>query len=232
MRRFIQLFIKSFLVGIGTVIPGVSGGTVAVAVGEFEQLLRSLNNVFSAPRKNLPYLAVFCSGAALGCICAVYPMKAFSDAYPTPARICFFTVSLICTALFVYKSIGIAIKPVPAMCGIITASLFIIARLCGTISAEITSPFAIFAVGIILAVALVLPAVSFSYTLLFFGLYERSLSMLTAPDLGFILPLAAGIIAGTLAFSKLLEKLIDRDRRATYSYVLGFVLASCADIFL
>ena len=56
--------------------------------------------------------------------------------------------------------------------------------------------------------------------------------MISAPETGFILPLAAGIIAGTLAFSKLLEGLISRDRRGTYSYVLGFVLASCADIFL
>lgn len=232
MKRFIDLFIKSILIGIGTVIPGVSGGTVAVAAGEFESILRAVNNLFSAPKESFGYLCVFIPGAALGCVCAVYPARAFIAAAPSAANICFFAVSLLCTALFVYKSIGLAVKPLLLIAGIATASLFLAARyLCG-ISAEITSPILIFAVGVVLAAALVLPAVSFSYTLLFFGLYEKSLSMISAPETGFILPLAAGIIAGTFAFSKLLEGLISRDRRGTYSYVLGFVLASCADIFL
>ncbi len=49
--RFIQLFMKSFHVGIVTVIMCVARGIVDGAADEFEQLLRSLKNVFSAPRK-------------------------------------------------------------------------------------------------------------------------------------------------------------------------------------
>ena len=128
MKRFIYLFIKSILIGIGTVIPGVSGGTVAVAAGEFESILRAVNNLFSAPKESFGYLCVFIPGAALGCLCAVYPARAFIAAAPSAANICFFAVSLLCTALFVYKSIGLAVKPLLLLAGIATASLFLAAK--------------------------------------------------------------------------------------------------------
>ena len=86
-------------------------------------------------------------------------------------------------------------------------------------------------VGLVAAVALVLPGISFSYLLLLLGLYDPTIQAINALDLGFLLPLAAGVLAGILLTTKVLERLMTRHPRPTYLVILGFVLASVPAVF-
>ena len=62
------LFLKSFIVGIGKIIPGVSGALLAINFGIYEKLLDSITNFFDDWKNNIKFLLIFCFGIILSII--------------------------------------------------------------------------------------------------------------------------------------------------------------------
>lgn len=65
---FLSLFIKGIFIGIGAILPGVSGGALAVIFGIYEKILSSISNFFENPRKNFIFLLTVGAGASLGVV--------------------------------------------------------------------------------------------------------------------------------------------------------------------
>jgi len=89
----------------------------------------------------------------------------------------------------------------------------------------------LFVAGLILAVALVLPGISVSYTMLIFGIYERTLKAVSDLDVAFLFPLAFGLAIGVLATAVGIGKSLESNARETYLIIGGFVLASVFELF-
>ena len=68
MFRFINLFIKGIFVGIANIIPGVSGGTIAVVLGIFDEMISAVNTIFKNFKKNMTFLIPLFAGAGAGII--------------------------------------------------------------------------------------------------------------------------------------------------------------------
>ena len=63
MFRFINLFIKGIFVGIANIIPGVSGGTIAVVLGIFDEMISAVNTIFKNFKKKYDFFnSVVCGG--------------------------------------------------------------------------------------------------------------------------------------------------------------------------
>lgn len=68
MNNFLNLFLKGIFIGIANIIPGVSGGTIAVVLRVFDQLIDAINNFFKTPKKHFKFILFLGLGAAFGII--------------------------------------------------------------------------------------------------------------------------------------------------------------------
>ena len=68
MFKAINLFIKGIFVGIANIIPGVSGGTIAVVLGIFDEMISAVNNIFKNFRKYAGFLIPLFLGAGAGIV--------------------------------------------------------------------------------------------------------------------------------------------------------------------
>ena len=222
-------FLKGTLIGIGVLIPGLSGGTVAVFTRSFEQIIESVANIKKHFMYSVFTLSPLLAGALFSILLLVSPMQYFCDQFPEISKYTFIIISIISVIVFCVSSLQI--KPTTGkvfsfILGILIAALIDILTVMINIEHSFKNPFLIMIIGIPLAFALILPGISFSYMLLFFGLYDRTLAAIESKDILFLLFLFIGIIIGSYIFTKLMHKAISRFKQETYSLVLGFLLYS------
>ncbi len=235
LKIALKNFFKGYIIGVGALIPGVSGGTTAILVGIFEDCLEAVANLFIHIRKSLKILIPIIIGVCIGAYTFSIPIGMFRQQLPTVSKIVFCTISLLSTLYFI-KANNIDIKNKKSYFFIILGALIalIIAALLFFKKINISnhSNLSIFLCSFPLSLALVLPAISFSYMLLFFNIYDIFIESVKQLDISILLPLFGGLILGSFIFSKILYKLITFRKNETYSFVLGFVLCSFADVLL
>lgn len=229
------LFFKGMLIGSGAVIPGLSGGTMAVVTNTFEGIVESVANLFNHIKRSLYILVPIALGAIISMIFLSLPLNYFSVEFPLLSKITFLQISLFSIFFFAKSSIEIKItigKALSFISGILIS--FLISYMTEYIYIfDIESkPIFLILIGFPLAIALVLPGISFSYMLLFFGIYEKTLSAIHTLDLYYLIFLFIGVAFGTFVCSKLLLKLIENHKQETYSFVLGFVVNSMIDMLI
>ena len=76
-----KLFIKSFIIGIAKIIPGVSGAMLAVSFSIYDKLINSITNFFDDKKNNLKFLFVFGSGVLMAISLFSNVVKYFIDNY-------------------------------------------------------------------------------------------------------------------------------------------------------
>ena len=89
MKDKIILAIKGFVFGIANVIPGVSGGTMALTMGIYEDLIYSISHFFEKPKKSILFLLPFFIGAALSILLMSKLIGFCLDEFPFPTMIFF-----------------------------------------------------------------------------------------------------------------------------------------------
>ncbi len=225
-------YLKGIIIGFGTLIPGVSGGTAAILLGVFKNLLESVSNVFKDFKKSVSFICPVFLGVATGVFLLSPKLNLFCIVYPQTSKYLFCFLSLLSTFLFVKKILFGNFKRrhfAYIFSGITVAILFSICI--STNKLVVTeNTISLIIIGILLSIALILPAISFSYMLLFFGIYQTTLSAIENYNFQFIVPLSFGVILGSYIFSKVLNKMLDNHPIETYSFVLGFVITSIIDI--
>lgn len=232
--KHIKNFFKGIVLGIATIIPGVSGGTMAIILKIYNNLIDSINNFFKDFKNNIIFLGVI----ALGGICGflgfkniiVYGLDNFK-----PITIYLF-LGIICGGLpILLKSSKIEkVKSFDVILFLIGVITIILTAFCkGTIvnlasnDGFINMIFMLIA-GIFTAIALILPGVSGSFFLLTIGLYEFTMNALKFENFNFsyIIPFAIGTFIGVLITAKIIGKLMKKHERSTFIVILGFVIGS------
>ncbi len=230
---FFKRFFKGFLIGFGAIIPGLSGGTVAVIVNIFEEIIESVANIRIHFKKSI----IILTPVALGALTSIYlisaPIKLFCEYLPHISKYLFCFITAVSIFFFAKNSIEFSVKKSKIL-------YFIFGIICSFMISVLTKNFQmsdlsqnviiVFILGLPLSFALVLPGISFSYMMLFFDLYDKALYSIKEIALSFLLPLFSGIVLGAFVFSKLLLRLIEKNKQETYSFVLGFVINSLFEI--
>lgn len=233
MIKYFILLIKGIFIGTSVMIPGLSGGTVAIILGVYEQILESTAEYFRNVKKNTFILLTIISGAVLGAFLIAKPLEICSKAFPLTSKTIFCFIALLSLFFFLRRSLNGIFKlheTIYVLLGMLPA--FLVSLTLQSTHLSIENRIFLFPVGVLLATALVLPAISFSYMLLFFGIYEDCLNALNSLDFSFIIILGAGVIAGILLCAKVFLYFIRRTPRATYLIIAGFVLYSVFDIII
>ena len=234
-KIYFILFLKGILIGAGAIVPGISGGTVAVLTNTFELIIESVANLFTRFKSSFLTLFPIVAGAVFSIILVSKPLNFFGAEFPLASKFTYLSISLFSTFLFARSCINFdfkASKLLAIIFGILLSFLISFMTTQTSLFISNENPLYLIFIGFPLAISLVLPGISFSYMLLFFGLYERTLSAINSFDLLYLILLFFSVAVGTVIFSKCLLKLIENHKQETYSFVLGFVVNSMIDMLL
>ena len=241
MKKQLIIFLKGCVFGIANIIPGVSGGTIALTMGIYEDLIKSISNIRKKFKKSMSLLVPFGLGAAFSILLLSKVIKFALEKYQTPT-ILFFLGLIIGGIPLITKNIkGKRIKPSYPIIFLITFGLVLLLYLSGgtttNVSLNVLTPLTIvilFIVGIITACTMVIPGISGSMVLMLIGFYEPLINVaasLTSIDklthnLVIVIAVAMGVVVGMVLIAKLLEYLFDKHKTGTYFGIIGFLLAS------
>lgn len=249
MKEQIKLVLKGFIIGVANIIPGVSGGTLAITLGIYEKLIGIISHFFKNVKENIKFLLPIGIGAVLS-ILILSKVIAFSlENYPFPTTLLF--IGLILGGLPMLFS---KIKKGPKkgrlsnlLIFLITFSIVTIFGFMNTGNAmvnlfkvNIVGYILLFLVGMIAAATMVIPGISGSFMLMLLGYYKPIVN--TISDLAsfknildnflILLPFGIGVLVGIVLIAKLIELLLEKFPIKTYYGIIGFVIASIITIFL
>lgn len=234
----IKNIIYGVIIGASMLLPGVSGGTMAIMLGVYDRLISSVSGIFKDFKRNSLFLLQVAGGAVFGMLLFSKAALFIVETFPFPAHF-FFIGAVTGTVPVLFKKTkaenGFGIRD--AICIAIGFGLLFLLTLVpsGLFDVQGNIGFPEFMLllfgGFCISIALVLPGISASYTLLLLGIYDRFLKSLSDLDVMFLFPMGLGLVLGTFLVSKTLEKAMTRFTRQTYMIIAGFVLASVLELF-
>ena len=245
-RSVLRDFLAGVCIGIGVIIPGFSGGSVAAILGVYEKMIGAIASVFKEMKKSILTLLPIGLGIAVGAALLLYPIGYMLARYPLP------TVSLF---------VGLAIGGIPSLTSKVKgkpdANNIIALSVPLTVTAMISfipggsevillnlgfwGFVLLFIVGMIGSTALVIPGISGSMLLLILGYYNPLVSLLTDNLLKFkdvldcILILGvfgAGVALGFYLISLVMKKLLSSYPRGSYFAIIGFIIGSVPTVYV
>lgn len=229
--------IKGAIIGGTMLVPGVSGGTMAMTLGIYNDLISSISNIRQWKRRDLIFLTLFILGAAVGMLILANPILTLIERFPKPTIFFFLgavagAIPMIWRHSQVTKVAAKHIVYIIFGAAIMVALSYIPTELIHTNSTNGILWFLLLMLaGFISAVAFILPGISFSYFLLLLGLYDSTMQAISELDIPFLLPLVIGLAIGILIATKLLDKAMKIYPHATYLIILGFVIGSLIEAF-
>lgn len=235
MKNTLFTIIKGLWVGGTLTVPGVSGGSMAMILGIYDRLIKSVNAFIKKDgdrKAALPFLLWFTLGGACGFVLFSSLVSFLLERFPL--FIClFFVGAVIGGEPMVLKQAKIdrfrIIDAIMILAGAATVMLI------SSIPSEIFSVDGIGGIGgfalkilcgLILAFGFVLPGISFSQMLYVFGIYGEIVQRVSTLDILPLIPFGIGGIIGIFATSLAVEKLMERFPRRVYTAIFGFLLGS------
>ncbi|MCE2708477.1 MAG: DUF368 domain-containing protein [Algoriphagus sp.] len=235
-------YLKGIAMGAADIVPGVSGGSIALIAGIYQQLLDSING-FNI--QNLSLLKSFqikefytrVNGTFLLCLVSGILTSIFSlsgvityliDEHPIPLW-SFFSGLILVSAFLILKDIARWTIGVVIAVAIGTAFAWWVTNLPPT-----TTPndyWFTFVAGAIAICAMILPGISGSFVLLILGQYERILQAVLEKDIFTLALFATGCLVGILSFSRVVAFLLRRFHAATIGLLSGFMLGSVNELW-
>lgn len=237
--------IRGALIGVAEVIPGVSGGTVALIVGLYRRLIDAIADTVLAGRRlvtgprsevgpllrGLPWAMLLPVG--IGMVTAVILgariIEPLLDTHPEQMRALFFGL----VAAGIAVPLGILLRTPPGGIDLRAIVLIVVAAvvavvLTGLPPGNVTDPplIAVFFAAAAAICALVIPGVSGSFLLLSFGLYETTISAVNDRNFAYLAVFALGAIFGLAVFVSFLRWLLDHQARITMAIIVGLMLGS------
>ena len=244
--------IKGLFIGIANIIPGVSGGTMAVSVGAYDELIGAVNHVRKDWRKSAKTLAPYVIGAGIGIGLLSFVIEGAMATYPLATACLFLGLILGGVPTLWNKAKSYKVSWPEVLSFIIMAGTIVFMTFTktsdaasGPFSLDPVSLFLLFVVGIIAAATMVIPGVSGSLVLILLGYYNRILETLSSFIRGVLslnlqsaldnflplLPFGIGVLLGIGLVAKLIEWLFEKFPSITYAGIIGLVAASPVAIF-
>ena len=224
------------LIGSTMLIPGVSGGSMAIILGIYDRLVAAVSSFTQNVKENIAFLVTFAVSAGIGMFLLAKPILVLWEMYPKAMG--FFFMGAVAGGIpAIYKEAGIEkikwryVAYVLIGFGIAAAMSLPGINVMMTETDGQHSALYLFVAGIIAAVALVLPGISISFLLLFLGLYNELMQAVSEMNLSFLIPMGIGILLGVILVTRALETAMKKYPKITYLTILGFVIGSLIEVF-
>lgn len=256
MGNKVKEFLKDGTVGVGIgtaiIIPGISGGTIALITGVFKKIVDAVDDLFSKRFwKNLLILLPFGIGAILAVAGLLFPIKLAFENCMLALTILFaafmlgsvpqlYDHSIKHKKLNVYNILGLVV-------GFLVVIGFGILSICVNLDKQVLDMFSdnpfylypiLFGIGMISSMGLIVPGFSGSMLLMVLGFYDKILGLVIAipehPGLSILrlAVFAVGVAVGFVFFSKVMKYMFEKHEETTHCMVLGFLVGSIIAIFV
>ena len=240
-KEIFLIFLRGLFMGSADIIPGVSGGTIALITGIYERLIYAISSIkFSFLKPLLScdftdfknklieeidfelFIPLFL-GIGIAFITLAKVISYLLDTQ-TAYTFSFFLGLILASAYILYtklENISLKLIAITAI-GIILSYIFVGLNPIATNHSLIV----IFISGLIAICAMILPGISGSFLLLLLGQYQYMLNALNSRNLIEIIVFCIGAVIGILGFSKLLNYLLERYESATMAFLIGIMLGT------
>lgn len=236
MQAVINL-LRGIVLGIANVIPGVSGGTMAVILGIYDKILACVS--IKRLRQNLFFILTVGAGAVLGILGFSKVVTYLYDHFFEQTCFAFIGLILGSIPMIFGRARGekLRLSSVLAFLLALAAMLAIsFVREDGItqtiiMSLDVGTFCWLFFAGALSAFAMILPGISGSFVMLVLGCYATVIAAISDFNFVILLPVGLGILVGFVAGAKLVEHLLKRFPNETYSAILGLVVGSLFPLY-
>ncbi len=250
--RAVKDLLVGALIGVMSMMPGASGGTIAVIFGIYERLIADLADIRNKLLKDLRFIIPVGIGLVIGLlVCAIgidallkdweVPMMFFfaalilfqipdmykisngeDDGKPTKLNILACIVGLACMVAFIF--LGSSESDISLM------------------ELDAVDMILLFIVGLVIAVSKIVPGLSGAAVLLAIGLYTPLMGLLgdfsdmtvslLMDKIAAVIPIGLGLLFGVLLLSKVVDHFMRNNRRSTYFCILGLTIGSIVTVLV
>ena len=240
--------IRGALIGTVETVPGISGGTVALVVGIYTQLIDSASHLVSAVRRLITgpnrwasareqlrlvrwkMIVPVLIGMVIAILLMAGPMANLVESYPELTRAAFLGMVLASTLVPLSMAGVRSIRWHQILLGVVAAVIaFFLVSLPPT-EVEPT-PIIIFIAAAVAVCALLLPGLSGSFLLLTFGLYVPTMQAVSDRDFGYLGLFLLGMIVGAASLVKGLQWLLLHRRRITLVILTGVMVGALRSLW-
>lgn len=229
--------LKGLIIGSTMIVPGVSGGSMAMILGIYDRLISAISSFRKDVKENLLFLGIFVLSGGVGMFLFSTPLAWLIEHYKMPTMYFFLGAVFGGIPLIEKKSQIQKVSWDVLVYMLIGAGIILLFSRIPDDAFQISSGGGIgnlmmlFIAGILSATALVLPGISVSHFLLILGLYDELLHAIQTMNFGFLLFLGIGVLLGIILLTKLLEYIMTKYPKQSYLIILGFIFASAGEIF-
>ena len=244
MLQWILDILRGAVIGVSNIIPGVSGGTMAVSMGIYDRVIYAVNNLFKQFKKNfrdlLPIIigvliGLFAFAALIGNLLGTKSSEIPMTRLPTN----FAFIGLILGGLpAIYKRVNMKSARIPGVIlFLIFLALVVVLPLLNppearTVDHSIGTILLMIPLGAIASSTMVVPGISGSMILMLLGYYNpviNAMNDLRGGDwssLAILAPYAIGLLVGIVFIAKLMNFLLKKHAALTFSAIFGLVIGS------
>ena len=245
--KAVKDILKGMVIGIANIIPGVSGGTMMVAMGIYDKLIHCITHIFKEFKKSFLFLLPIAIGMGIAVIGGSLGIEMLFEKFPVQTNLLF--IGLIVGGLpAIWKNVkGKSIRFGHILAFLAFFALVTVFALLGEregnavdLSFTLVNVLKLFGVGVVAAATMVIPGVSGSMVLLLMGYYNPILTAindfsraLTAFDMdgilvgiGILMPFGIGVVVGVLAIAKVIEYIFNKFPLYAYWAIIGLIVAS------
>ncbi len=245
-KQLFAVYVKGMAMGAADIVPGVSGGTIALIAGIYQRLINALGsigpNLWSVFRRqggtkgfmevwrqvDATFLLFLLLGIGTSIVTLAGIIKGLLDNQPLLIWSFFFglvvaTVLILLSEIKRWNAARAGLFVVGLVVAVVISSLPLLAG-------SPSLPYLFFA-GAIAICAMILPGVSGSFILLLLGAYDTVLEAVHTFDLTTIITLMAGMLTGLLLFTRMLKWLLSRYYQATLALLTGFIAGSLVKVW-
>ncbi|MEG0564754.1 MAG: DUF368 domain-containing protein [Hungatella sp.] len=239
--------LKGILIGIANIIPGVSGGTIAVSMGIYHKIIYAVTHLLQETKKSFFTLLPYGIGVLIGIVGLSFAIESLFERFPLQTSLTF--IGLILGGLptilgkLKHKKISLGGYGAFFLMFILVIAMAVMGQHSGNpvdLSFQLVPILLLFLVGMIAAATMVIPGVSGSMLLMLLGYYQPILSSInhfiiaaTTLDISgvfmesaILIPFGLGVIVGIFLCAKLIELLLSHHELLTYCAITGLVLSS------
>ena len=243
----IKSILKGMVIGIANIVPGVSGGTMMVAMGIYDKLIHCITHLFSEFKKSVAFLFPIAIGMGIALVASAFGLEFLFAKLPIQTNLLF--IGLIIGGLpAIWKNVkGNSVKVGHIVAGLIFFAVVVGLAVMGEtegnaadLSFNLINVIKLLGVGIVAAATMVIPGVSGSMMLLLMGYYNPILSAITdfisalvafdmdgiLQGIGILAPFGIGVVIGIFAIAKLIEIIFAKFPLYAYWAIIGLIVAS------
>lgn len=239
-----MLFLKGVIIGIGKIIPGVSGSVIAISLGLYEKGIDAINNYTKDIKGNTIFLLTLGSGVGLAIIFMSGIIKSSLALYYLPTMI--FFIGLISGGLsLLFREVEGSFNKKNIFIFIIVIVFILMLNFLKNkndiqVENNLIGYIVYFAIGIIDAGTMIIPGISGTAILILLGCYNLMLELFSSLsninnviiNINFIFSFVMGLLIGILIFVKLINYLFTNHKEATYWAIVALAISSLLSMFI